>query len=61
MNTNTPTKPRPQLETLACVNEGCELYGQAGQHNLTARIQLVLFTDGDARYASRFPEIVDQP
>src|SRR5712692_9941721 len=37
MNTNTPTKPRPQLETLACVNERCELYGQAGQHNLTVR------------------------
>ena len=37
MNTNLPTKPRPQLETLACVNEGCELYGQAGQHNLTVR------------------------
>jgi hypothetical protein len=35
MNTNTPTEPRPQLETLAWVNERCELYGQAGQHNLT--------------------------
>ena len=34
MNTNTPTKPRPQLETLACVNERCEVYGQKGQ-NLT--------------------------
>jgi IS1 family transposase len=37
MNTNTPTKPRPQLETLACVNERCELYGQKGQNNLTVR------------------------
>jgi|SRR5579859_2147700 len=37
MNTNLPTKPRPQLETLACVNERCELYGQAGQRNLTVR------------------------
>ena len=37
MNTNTPTQPRPQLETLACVNEGCELYGQKGQDNLTVR------------------------
>src|ERR1700694_1736578 len=37
MNTNTSTKPRPQLETLACVNERCELYGQAGEHNLRVR------------------------
>src|SRR5712691_3495222 len=37
MNTNTPTKPRPQLETLACVNARCEWYGQAGQQNLTVR------------------------
>jgi IS1 family transposase len=37
MNTNTSTKPRPQLETLACVNERCELYGQKGQKNLTVR------------------------
>jgi len=35
MNKSTPTNTRPQLETLACVNEQCELYGQAGQHNLT--------------------------
>jgi len=34
---NTQTNPRPQLETLACVNEACELYRQAGQHNLTVR------------------------
>lgn len=37
MNTNPPTNPRPQLETLACVNERCELYGQQGRHNLHVR------------------------
>ena len=37
MKTKTQTNPRPQLETLACVNEECELYGQAGQDNLTVR------------------------
>src|SRR5258708_39829173 len=37
MNTNTPTKLRPPLETLACVNERCELYGQVGQPNLRVR------------------------
>ncbi len=37
MNTNTPTKPRPPLETLARVNERCELYGQRGQNNLRVR------------------------
>lgn len=37
MNTKTQTNPRPQLETLACVNEACELYGQAGQNNLRVR------------------------
>lgn len=37
MNTKTLPNPRPQLETLACVNEACELYGQAGQNNLTVR------------------------
>ena len=37
MNTNTPSQPRPQLETLACVNERCEYYGQKGQDNLTVR------------------------
>lgn len=37
MNTNTPTHTRPPLETLACVNHRCELYGQAGQTNLTVR------------------------
>jgi IS1 family transposase len=37
MNTTRPTQPRPQLETLACVNERCEYYGQAGGNNLTIR------------------------
>ncbi len=37
MNTKTLTNSRPQLETLACVNERCELYGQAGRKNLTVR------------------------
>jgi transposase-like protein len=37
MNQNTPTTTRPPLETLACVNQRCELYGQAGQNNLTVR------------------------
>jgi transposase-like protein len=31
----TPT--RPPLDSLACVNEACELYGQAGQNNLIVR------------------------
>ena len=37
MNTILPTHTRPQLETLACVNERCELYGQAGRDNLSVR------------------------
>lgn len=37
MNTNSPTNLRPALETLACVNERCALYGQTGQDNLTLR------------------------
>ena len=37
MNKNTPTTTRPPLETLACVNHRCELYGQPGQNNLTVR------------------------
>jgi len=28
---------RPPLASLACVQETCDLYGQAGQHNLTVR------------------------
>ena len=37
MNTNTPSQLRPALETLACVNDHCSLYGQPGQNNLTIR------------------------
>ena len=37
MNKTIPTNTRPQLETLACVNERCESYGQKGQHHLTVR------------------------
>jgi IS1 family transposase/transposase-like protein len=37
MKTTKTTQTRPQIETLACVSEGCELYGQAGQDNLTIR------------------------
>ena len=37
MNKTIPTHTRPQLETLACVNERCESYGQKGQNNLTVR------------------------
>ena len=37
MNTTKTTQTRPQLETLACVNERCEFYGQAGRDNLTIR------------------------
>lgn len=37
MNTNLPTKSRPDLETLACVNDRCGMYGQRGQDNLTVR------------------------
>lgn len=37
MNKNTPTTTRPPLETLACVNHRCELYGRTGQNKLTVR------------------------
>jgi IS1 family transposase/transposase-like protein len=37
MKTNSPTNLRPDLETLACVNEGCALYGQKDRDNLTIR------------------------
>jgi IS1 family transposase/transposase-like protein len=37
MDRNTTTTTRPPLETLACVNRRCELYGQTGQNNLTVR------------------------
>jgi IS1 family transposase len=35
MKTNQPTLTRPQLATLACVNERCQSYGQKGENNLT--------------------------
>lgn len=37
MKTTQTTPTRPQLETLACVNERCESYGQVGRNNLTVR------------------------
>ena len=37
MNKTKTTNTRPRLETLACVNDRCELYGQSGQANLTVR------------------------
>ena len=37
MKTTKPTNTRPELATLACVNERCESYGQKGQNNLTVR------------------------
>jgi len=37
MNTTNTTPTRPPLETLACVNERCEAYGQVGRSNLTIR------------------------
>src|SRR5258708_21044541 len=37
MNKHEPPLTRPPIETLACINEQCELYGQTGQHNLTVR------------------------
>src|SRR5579859_4116197 len=37
MNTKTLTKTRPPLETLACVNAVCLLYGRAGLNNLSVR------------------------
>jgi IS1 family transposase len=37
MNKHKTIQERPPLETLACVNERCELYGQIGQHNLGVR------------------------
>ena len=37
MDTEKPTMTRPPLDTLACVNERCKLYGQKGQANLTVR------------------------
>lgn len=37
MPTTTSLLTRSPLDSLACVNPRCELYGQAGQHNLTVR------------------------
>ena len=37
MNTNRPINSRPDLETLACVNDRWAMYGQTGQDNLTVR------------------------
>ena len=37
MNINSATNLRPDLETLACVNERCAMYGQTGQNKLTVR------------------------
>ncbi len=37
MDTTILLPPRSPLDSLACVNEACELYGQAGQGNLTVR------------------------
>jgi IS1 family transposase len=37
MNEHNTTTTRPPLETLACINIGCELYRQKGQSNLTVR------------------------
>src|SRR5574341_719195 len=37
MDTHDRTQTRPPLRTLACVNERCERYGQAGQGNLRVR------------------------
>lgn len=34
---NKKKETRPPLNSLACVNKTCELYGQAGQANLTVR------------------------
>lgn len=37
MHTTMSHSTRSPLDSLACVNERCELYGQAGQENLTVR------------------------
>jgi Pyruvate/2-oxoacid:ferredoxin oxidoreductase delta subunit len=37
MNKHETLIRRPPLETLACINAQCELYGQRGQKNLTVR------------------------
>jgi len=37
MNKHNTTPTRPPLGSLACINDGCELYGQKGQGNLRVR------------------------
>lgn len=37
MDTKISSSTRSRLDSLACVNEQCELYGQAGQNNLIVR------------------------
>jgi IS1 family transposase len=37
MRKHNNTQTRPPLETIACIEQGCELYGQKGQNNLTVR------------------------
>src|SRR5450755_3147968 len=37
MNKHETTITRPPLETFACINDQCELYGQRGRNNLTFR------------------------
>jgi IS1 family transposase/transposase-like protein len=37
MNKHKTTTTRPPIETLACINQRCELYGQKGRGNLTVR------------------------
>jgi IS1 family transposase len=37
MNERENTQARPPIETLACIEQRCELYGQKGQGNLTVR------------------------
>lgn len=37
MNKHKTTPTRPPIETLACIDADCELYGQKGQDNLTVR------------------------
>ena len=37
MNKHENPITRPPLETLACINEQCDLYGQPLQNNLTVR------------------------
>ena len=47
MNKHNQAQERPLLETLACVNERCELCGQKGRDNLTVR---KVYGQDDIRY-----------